>query len=462
MGWAGYMVFDGTEVINASRTEAYVMSQGGEEWFTPGYNADYLRDLLGLPVYTTPDLDLAPWYDQDVPESVDFWGVYPLDATGLDDSSRAPTPVEFTTDGGLPGRTRAAMKNSVWSVALLGANDRAVEYGARWLRRVLSGRLCAPVRADETALGVQMGYLSVQPEAFMVPGGVPVDGDTIFLYGGDAGGIPADTTATVEVALREYMRFLNNSKCSVGPTIERKHAMNGCTGSVWIGQFTILSGDPAPYGRPLQLLQGYLDPLVSNPWPADVPEPGVATTTAHSFTEVNCGEEIWTPIYDPLCSAMITPPAPPSIPFGCYTPPSTWQRRQVTIPSGNIPLWGDMVPVLNVYSAADMRDLRVRWYADPDGTFDPDDNPCSFIGDWLISYVPAGGTLTVDSVSRQIRVQDILGRIRRADSLVFQNDSTPITWPSLSCGYGYVMTVDLPAGQPVPVIDLALVPKATA
>lgn len=463
MGWDGYLVLDGTEIMNTTRTEAYAL-HGGAEWFTPVYENDVLPMLLDHPAYTTPDVDIAPWYDQDNIDSVDFWGLYPISVTGLDDSSRTSTPVDFTSDGGSPGRLRHASKSFVYQVALLGASERAVKYGLRWLTRAGLGRACSNVRADETTLGVTMEVMSVAPEGTIIlPGGTPLDGDTIYLYGGDAGGIPPDVPASPEQLFKEFVRYFYDVKMVSGPSLDRKVELSpNCAGAMWIVQFTLLAGNPHEYEAPTPILQGYLDPLVTDPWPPDVPEAGEADTAWATFTDVDCGVQIWQPIYDPLCTAVITPPAPPTIPLGCYDPPASWQRRKVKIPAANVPLWGDTVPVLTVAAATEMRNLRVRWYENPDGDFDPDDNPCDFVGDWVISYVPAGATMVIDGVSQTVRVRTTLGTIRRADSLVFQNDSTPIVWPKITCGYGYIMTLDLPSGEPAPVVDLAFVGRAAA
>ena len=100
MGWEGYLVLDETEIINVTRTEAYALHGGADEWFTPVYENDDLPTLLGHDPYTTPDMDIAPWYDEDDEDSIDFWGLYPIEVTGLDDSSRTSSPVDFTNDGG--------------------------------------------------------------------------------------------------------------------------------------------------------------------------------------------------------------------------------------------------------------------------------------------------------------------------------------------------------------------------
>lgn len=463
MGWEGYLTLDGVEIINAARTEAYAATAGAP-WFKPVYNNDALRVLLGQSPYSTPGIDLAPWYDEDTVDSYNFWGFYPLSVDGLDDSSRTGNPVEFTTDGGSPGRVRSTMKSVVYSGLLVGETETAVEYGMRWLRRALLGAKCATVRADTTTLGSTVGFLSAAPVfPLYLPGSSPVDGDTVFLSGGDATGIPAPYAATPEYALRQLQRFYRNSKVVDGPTVARQYTMRtGCGGYAWQVQFTVQVGDPHPYGAEQSILQGYLDPSVSNPWSPSVLNPGTASTSPVPFIEPLCGEDIWQPIYDPTCLAMIAPPAPPSVPFGCYDPDLGWTRYIVSLPDDLIPAWDSVVPVMTIYNASVMRSMRVRWYENPDGDFDPNDNPCDFVGDWLISYLPAGASMVIDGVAQQVRVTTPLGHVRRADSLVFQYNSTPIMWPTLSCGWGYIMTIDIPGTEPVPVVDLSFVPKAAA
>jgi hypothetical protein len=463
VGWEGYLTLDGTEIINVSRTEAYA-SHDRAPWFKPVHRNPYLRTLLGHEGYTTPDMDDAPWYDEDAAESANFWGVYPLSLDGIDSSSRVATITEFLTPGGSPGRTRHAVKTIVCQCVLIGADEMAVEYGMRWLRRATMGAVASARLADSTTLGATLGYLSVAPDLDITVAVPDTDDDTVFLDGGDAfEGGGDEVPITPSAALREFSRYLRSAKVVDGPTVLRKRSMSGpCGGEAWVVTFTVAAGDPYEYGEEQVVLQGYMDPDVTDPWSPDLAYPGTADTAWASWEEIDCGVASWQPIYDPLCGNMIVPPAPPSIPLGCYNPPDDWNRRRITIPAENIPLWGDLVPQLTVYSATGLRGLRIRWYEDPDGTFDPDDNPCDFIGDWVVSYIEPGGTLIVDSVAQQVRYITSLGRVRRADTLVFQHDSTPIIWPRLTGGFGYVMTLDLPLFEDAPVVDLSLVPKAAA
>lgn len=455
MGWVGYFTLDSTEIINASRTETYADSA---PWFKPVYKNDALRRLLLQEPYSNPTNDLAPWFDQDDEDSADFWGLYPLDVAGIEDGTGETTVVEYVTRGGTPGRLRLGTKTVVFSGALVGASTAAVEYGMRWLRRALLGAVDTMQRADQTALGVEVGYLSAPP---VLPTYMPVDdpsGD-IFLDGGDALGIVPNVPQSVDASLYEYQRFLRNAKVTVPPQVTRKVEFKGCGGAMWLVQFTLTAGEPYEFARTKPVIQGFLDPAVTDPWAPGI-TPGEANTVPTVFPEPVCGVDVWTPLYDPECGMIYSPPAPPSVPLGCYVPPATWNRYTITVPGPNVPLWGEVVPVLTVHAATEMRNLRVRFYRDPLGTFNPDDEPCSFVADWVLSYIPTGGTMVIDGSAEKVWVTTALGATRRADSLVFANDSTPIEWVALSGGEGWLLTLDLPDGEPVPVVDLALVPRA--
>jgi hypothetical protein len=137
-----------------------------------------------------------------------------------------------------------------------------------------------------------------------------------------------------------------------------------------------------------------------------------------------------------------------------------WERRKATIPEANVPLWGTVVPVLTLYAEAETRSVRVRVYADPTGTLDPNTEPCSYHTDLVVSYIPAGGRLVFDAASEEVWVETNSGQRRRADSLVFNTEGEPFEWPALSCGYQHVLTVDVPFNATPPAVDLALVPRA--
>lgn len=424
MAWDGYFVLDGTEFINVARTEAYAADQS---WFRAAFKADDLPAMLGDAAYVTPDLDGAPWLDPDVPESGDFFGFYPLEVTGIENSTRTSEVVESTQHGGVPGRIRHATKSVVFNGLLLGSSEKAVVYGMAWLRRVLLGNLCVSTEF-ETGLGVEMNFLSAKP------------------------------TGSSEADLTEYRRTLRKVVVNSGPTITSRRTIESCGGEVWTVTFSAVAGDPYLYGADVPILNGYLDGGVEDPWAPGAVE-GTAEATASEFTEVVCGEDTWEPLYDPLCPPMIAPPAPPSLPLGCLDLPETWDRYKVVLPSENVPLWGTVVPRITLYALATLRNVRIRFYDDPTASFDPDEAPCDFAVDMVVSYLPAEATMTIDAASREVWVETVTGARRRADALVVASDSSPFEWPVLSCGNQQVITIDTEVGSSPPIVDLSLLPR---
>ena len=223
-----------------------------------------------------------------------------------------------------------------------------------------------------------------------------------------------------------------------------------------------MAGNPAEFGEEVPVIEGFLDPDVKVPWAGGViPEGAMIDLDGFIAVDTECDTIDVGAIYDPLFPATILPPAPPNVPLGNYHPPVNWRRRQFTIPKTYVPLWGDVVPLVQVHArTADVRNLRLRFYADPYTVGDISDDPCSYCGDIVVSYVPLDHTLVLDGVEQIVYVVTPGGTRRRADSLVYKTDGTPFEWPSLSCGFGYIVTVDLPQTQAPPVVDLSLYPRA--
>lgn len=509
MSWNGWFSYDGNEVVNSARTEAYVQN-AHFQWFRPLYKSDSLAFMLGDGMkYTTPLLDDAPWVDQDVPESYDFYGFYPLDVNGIEDSTRVSEPVESLLDGGTPGRVRHTTKTIVFNGILLASSTAAADYGMRWLKSVLLGNACGP-SVTSACNGAELCYLSAAPcmeldssesgVNAMLDGGFfgtdlqtsevsvvqvdepDLDGGTVTALqdmdfdGGSpsvTGGIIAGTAypfsnvvsqvAAVdpEDCLHPYQRSLRKVVFNGGPTLTIKHEMEDC-GVAWMVQFTAVAGNPYEIGAEVPVIAGFLDPDVLIPWAGGVEPDGAATDMdGYIHSEKACAVPTYQPIYDPLFPAVVPPPAPPSVPLGNYSPPLNWRRRQFTIPKQYVPLWGVAVPKLEIHArTADLRNLRIRFYADPFEVGDISDDPCAYCGDIVVSYIPKDHTLVLDGSDQVVYVTSPGGERRRADSLVFKTDGTPFEWPSLSCGFGYVVTLDLPQTQATPVVDLSLFARA--
>lgn len=548
MAWPGFFSYGEGETeqefINVTRTEAYARNSG-LRWFKPVYNSELLPTLLLEPAYQTPEIDNAPWYDPDTPASGEFFGFYPLNVTGLEDSTRTSQVVESTFDGGIPGRLRFATKAVVFNGLLIASSARGVEYGFRWLNRTTTHKPCIPTRPN--SLGYTLHYLSVDPSAeggcaewvtsvraaidggyFLgssdvsvdepqidgggvggedvidgggpgitdggghLPAGGPGSTATLVADGGSPsasggtgddvgtlifdGGTPSTTggvlyTSTppfelpagyVPTPLNDLKRTLRKVKINNGPTVLTKSKMSD-GGAVWNVQMTGVAGTPWEFGNPIEILTDFNGAGVTNPYAPGITG-GVFDQTGVVYHDVACPQPLWTPVYNPNCPPVSAPPTVPIVSTTCFPIPSAWLRRRASIPSQYIPLWGDVVPVVSVTAPPtdDLATFRMRFYADPTGSGDPADDPCEYVGDYIVSYVPAGTTLVFDGVAERIYILDGAGNQRGADSLVSSSNGGPFDWPQLSCGYGYIVTFDQSSDDTIePVIDLAIVPRAS-
>lgn len=543
MAWHGYFRYAGNEIVNLPRTEAYARESG---WFKPSGDGVDLAVMTGAGRYVSPIIDNAPWTDPDEDASYDFWGFYPIDVTGIEDSTVTSTVVENTGDGGTPGRVRRATKTVVFRGLLLAASECGADHGMRWLRSVLNGSACGN-QSTQTCNGDDLCYLSCEPALdYNVPGdfivipGTPGSPGTLDTYDGgngedpntgsasggsggsvgdevldgggagdpgdayvfdggeepsgldefiDGGGaslppsfnvidgcnvnldcapsgpgtpdIVIDTNVEPQdpaFCLDEMTRSLRKVVFNNGPTILNKQTTTDGS-AVWTVQFTAVAGNPYEFGTEKKIVQGFMDPTITNPYLPGVD--GIFDLTGVIVDESGCVEPAVSPVFDPFCPALTAPPAVPNVPLGCYTPPANWRRRQFSIPKNYIPLHTDAVPLMKVYARDDeVRNLRLRFYADVNGDGSIVDDPCAWCGDIVISYVPEDLTLVFDGSDKVIYVENPGGLRRRAEHLVYSTDGGPFEWPALTCGFNYIVTLDLPQTQAPPVVDFSLYNRA--
>jgi hypothetical protein len=460
MGWPGYFTFGGTEMINASRTEAYA-NHYGVGWFKPVYNEDDLAWLINDPRYTTPLQDDAPWADYDNLDSYDFYGVYPLDVTGIEDSTVNADITESVIDGGYVSKPRRTTRTVVFSAVLVGASECAVEYGMRWLRTVLSGNPCYN-KSYGVCGGVELCYLACAPvmgddtsSGSGVDATVTLDGGlaTLTAVGGSAG--------LAEACYEKIGRTLHDVTTITGPAITQKMPMTD-GGCAWSVTWTMVAANPAEFGVERPLIVGFLDPKVDVPYYGGiVPPGGNYDEDGNVQSDPGCPVVAFRPVFDPLCGLLSLPPEVPTVVPTCFSFPVNYLRTSFVIPREEIPVWTTVAPKVAVTAnEAEVRSVRVRFYADLFDTGDPENDPCNYCGDVVFSYVPPHSTIVLDCADRQVYIdQPGIGR-RRADALVSDSKGDPFEWPEFSCGFGYVVTVDMPQQIPArPVVDLSLVPR---
>lgn len=437
MAWEGWLEFAGVEIVNASRTEAYAR-HAGAGWFKAAIGNTDLVSVLDHGRYDSPLQDEPDWTDPDVPESYAFLGAYPLSVQGLEDSTRTATVTESTLDGGVVGRPRAASKSVVMQLLLLGTTSAGTEYGHRWLKAALTGGPCIG-RDDSDCGGTDLCYLASEP---------CVDWTSC-----------DDATACLPILRRNLRRVVS----TVGPVVNSKRDLTDGS-AAWIVSCTLTCGDPFEYGSEIPLIDNFMKDGVEVPYVGGViPPGGDFDLKGHVQDDPSCSSSTTQPVFDPLCPTVIAPPSAPDISLACFKFPVNYRRRQVTIPEQFIPLYGEVVPFIEIRAhGVEVRNMRLRFFADPHNFGDPDLDPCAFCGDIVFSYIPAGSVMTFNGADQVVYIQTTPnGPRRRADSLVYGSDGKPFDWPALTCGSAYIMTVDLPQTQDPPVFDLTLIPRVT-
>jgi len=269
-----------------------------------------------------------------------------------------------------------------------------------------------------------------------------------------------DPLPTSDDCYQQVGRTLHEVTTITGPTITKKLGL--VDGShVWTVTWTMVAANPAEFGIERHLVQGFLDPAVKDPYVDGLPDGAVFDPAGTVQTDPYCPVATYKPVYDPTCSLLVPPPDVPSVVPTCFSFPVNYRRRSFTVPRDSIPLWTEVVPIVALTTkTVEARNVRLRFYADVFDTGNPSSDPCNFCGDVVFSYIPTSSTIVLDGTSHQVYIDTPgIGR-RRADSLVSDSSGNPFDWPIFSCGFGYVVTVDMPQQQKsLPVVDLTLVPR---
>jgi hypothetical protein len=432
VAWIGYYQFGGTEIINVSRTNTYVRN-GHVAWFRECVDCDMLPMHIGDEPYTTPWDDDAPWIDPDDPATYGFWGVYPLDVSGIESATTTAMVTESVLDGGVVGRIRRATKTIVFNALLLGQDECSVEAGFRWLKAVLSGGVCSSGSSD--CGGSDLCYLNCDP--CTMPS--------------ECREVPPITWPMGEG------RSLRDVTVTVGPVITaRQNTTDGTV--IWTVTWTAVAANPFEYGEEVPVIEGFLDPAVDVPFTGGVVPPGGSfDTIGHDDTEVACPVPTYQPVQDPACSFITLPPTAASVTLNCFVPYDDFHRYQYVLPEQYVPNWGVVVPRFEVHAVnGAVRQLRIRFYTDQLGSGDPSLDPCNYCGDLVVSYIPQGATLVIDGADQSTYVITAGDVRQRSNHLLFSSDGSPFEWPELTCGTGYIVTVDTLDDQAPPTLNMSL------
>lgn len=160
-----------------------------------------------------------------------------------------------------------------------------------------------------------------------------------------------------------------------------------------------------------------------------------------------------TPVLDPDCAVVPAAPRPDPIDVSCLDTPSQWIRYDALVPASQVPVWRDAVAIVRITTAAvAARQVRFRFY--PNEFTSPIEalDACGFCGEFVVSYIPAHSTLTIDGIRRTAHLVAAGATAQQpASHLLYGSDGGPMTWPELTCGIAYTAVLDV---SPASVVGL--------
>jgi hypothetical protein len=152
---------------------------------------------------------------------------------------------------------------------------------------------------------------------------------------------------------------------------------------------------------------------------------------------------------DPDCPAPPAPPAPPTIDEECIETPTAYNRTVVSIPADTVPRNLTAYPVITLTAgAAAVRQARIRFWENPNDLPIDDLDPCSYVGEIVVSYLAAGATMVIDGVLQEATISAPGFPTVNANHVLYGPDGGPVDWPELSGGIPYLVTLELDATEP--------------
>jgi hypothetical protein len=280
----------------------------------------------------------------------------------------------------------------------------------------------------------------------------------MFVWMDNAGTVIGTTTGTpVVVGPGVWTRLMVNNPAPAGAhrAIIRATDVTGTGWSVWHGGDTIdLDGAMISLNEEFPYFDGdtpdtetYVYEWSGEPNASESTRTPVGQVTAGSFSgPATPGTRS---LVDPDCAVVPAPPRPPSIPSDCIEDIGVWRRYYVQIPSVNVSDWLSVVLTLEVITGAvAARQVRIRVYPNP---FDyPVENvdTTEWCAEQIISYMPAFSVLTLDGVTQRTWANVNDTGPQSADHLLYGTGGQPPTWPILSCGISYLVSLEVPVDAP--------------
>lgn len=385
-----WLEYNGAELVNLSRTAQLTQTLGIDTvWVTPE-SVQWVEDALGGVGYE--DITTAPWYDAGYEASAEFAGIVPLSLAGLDDSTLESTTIEYTTNGGNSGAARSKTLTMPANFVIIASTDRGADFGKRWLDRLLRN-----TASNGRCSGADLTYFRfIQREGEPVP----------------------PQAHRREVGLTR------------GTSVTRKRSTDCST--LWWVTFTLTADDPFEYGEPVEQFSE-LGGVVTGP--------GVEDSGSVVLTQQSCPVYNYQPIYDPLYPALVAPPSVPDFyPAGWNIYDGMTFERFWTTLTPVEPSSLNLVPVITLSSITEARMVRVSVWP---GLTEVDEQ-CDPLFSIVVGYLPPDVDFVIDGEQQASYVWDGISPIvRRADSLVYGPDATPVDWTAFNDPDGLLVALDI-------------------
>lgn len=386
----GYLALDGTEVINAARTAAYIRE------FLPKVDVkcahEALPAALGHSDYISPRQDQAPWTASGRLAAEGFYGLMPKRFQGAENSTRSVEVTELSGNNAVITSPRFGSREIRVTATAFAKDEAAMMEGMAWLKQVCAHEGCSDAEPGCTGITAQMYAAS-----------------------------PADPVDAFDLA-----RTFHRVEVTEGPLVTQK--LRTGNGVKWEIEFTLTAGISWPF--------------------TSLAEVGWVAMDAGSNFQDPVGEDCSVGVNgyddfvaDPYFTGISRPPRPPAILPPNILKITSWRRQSIPIPATHSSRFGRVVPVVTVGVENEVQYLRLRFYRA--GSIS-----CDFDAEAVVSYLPASSTLVLDARVREAWLILWNGRKVAAGHLLFGSDGRPFIWPSLGCQYEYTLTADLMPGQP--------------
>jgi hypothetical protein len=151
---------------------------------------------------------------------------------------------------------------------------------------------------------------------------------------------------------------------------------------------------------------------------------------------------------DPDCPPLPAPPAPPQIDDDCITVPTTYNRTVVSISADTVPRNLTAFPIITLTAGeAPVRQARIRFWENPDNLTIDELDPCSYVGEMIVSYLADGATMVINGVTREVTISKPGFADQNGNHVLYGADGGPVEWPELSGGIPYLVTLELDSGE---------------